>query len=59
MVSRITLACDAYNAMTSDRPYRRALSDGDAREEVAAGAGTQFCPVVAHALLDVLELRSD
>jgi HD-GYP domain-containing protein (c-di-GMP phosphodiesterase class II) len=30
--------------MTSDRPYRRALSDRDAREEIAARAGTQFCP---------------
>jgi response regulator RpfG family c-di-GMP phosphodiesterase len=59
IVSRITLACDAYNAMTSDRPYRRALSGNAAREEIAAGAGTQFCPTVAQALLDVLASRPD
>jgi HD-GYP domain-containing protein (c-di-GMP phosphodiesterase class II) len=40
--------------MTSDRPYRSALSVDDARKEIAAGAGTQFCPSSACALLDVL-----
>lgn len=54
LASRITLVCDAYQAMTSDRPYRSALSFEDARREIAAGAGTQFCPTSAHALLDVL-----
>ena len=38
--SRIILACDAYDAMTSDRPYRAAMSRRQARAELIAGAGT-------------------
>lgn len=45
--SRISFVCDAYHAMTSDRPYRAALSPAAAREEIAAGAGSQFCPTSA------------
>jgi hypothetical protein len=54
LASRITFVCDAYHAMTSDRPYRSALSLDAAREQIAAGAGTQFCPSSARALLEVL-----
>lgn len=54
LASRITLVCDAYHAMTSDRPYRKALALGAAREQITDGAGTQFCPTCAQALLDVL-----
>lgn len=57
LASRITFACDAYHAMTSDRPYRSALSPDAAREQIAAGAGTQFCPRCARALLDVVADR--
>lgn len=52
--SRITLACDAYHAMTSDRPYRTAMSHTKALEELKRTAGTQFDPQVVKALLDVL-----
>ena len=55
LASRITFVCDAYHAMRSDRPYRRALSEEDAREELRRGAGAQFCPMAAEALLEVLE----
>jgi putative nucleotidyltransferase with HDIG domain len=51
--SRITLVCDAYHAMTSDRPYRLALSPEDARAEIRAGLGTQFCPAAGQAFLDI------
>lgn len=54
LASRITLVCDAYHAMTSDRPYRQALSADQAKDEIAKGAGTQFCPAAAQALLSVL-----
>jgi response regulator RpfG family c-di-GMP phosphodiesterase len=54
LASRITLVCDAYDAMTSDRPYRPALPVATAREEIARGMGSQFCPTAAQALLDVL-----
>jgi HD-GYP domain-containing protein (c-di-GMP phosphodiesterase class II) len=52
--ARIILACDAYHAMTSDRPYRRAMSAAAAREELRRHAGTQFDPQVVDALLAVL-----
>ena len=52
--SRIILACDAYHAMTSDRPYRQAMSHGDALRELRKSAGTQFDPQVVEALLGCL-----
>jgi HD-GYP domain-containing protein (c-di-GMP phosphodiesterase class II) len=55
LASRITFACDAYHAMTSDRPYRRALSRDAARDELRHGAGTQFDPEVVDALTAVLD----
>ena len=51
--SRIILACDALHAMTSDRPYRRALPADAAHEELRRNAGTQFDPAVVDALLAV------
>jgi hypothetical protein len=55
LASRLTLVCDAYHAMVSDRPYRRALGPGAARAEIVANTGTQFCPTAAGALLEVLD----
>ncbi|MEX1143027.1 MAG: HD domain-containing phosphohydrolase [Thermoleophilaceae bacterium] len=52
--SRIILACDAYHAMTSDRPYRKAVSHGEAIRELVAGAGTQFDPRVTEMLIGSL-----
>jgi GAF domain-containing protein len=51
LASRITLACDAYHAMTSDRPYRRAMAPAQARAELEANSGTQFDPKVVAELL--------
>ncbi len=48
--SRIILACDALDAMTSDRPYRKGMPLEDARAELLRNAGTQFDPEVARAL---------
>jgi HD-GYP domain-containing protein (c-di-GMP phosphodiesterase class II) len=53
--SRIVLACDAFHAMTTDRPYRRALGADEAKRRLRDGAGTQFDPDVVDALLRVLE----
>jgi HD-GYP domain-containing protein (c-di-GMP phosphodiesterase class II) len=53
--SRIIAVCDAYLAMTSDRPYRRAMPVQRAVAELEAGAGTQFDPEVVRALLDTIE----
>jgi len=52
--SRIVLACDAWHALHSDRPYRRALPREEALAELRRCAGTQFDPTVVAALLDVL-----
>jgi HD-GYP domain-containing protein (c-di-GMP phosphodiesterase class II) len=51
--------CDAFDAMTSDRPYRKALSIEEALGEVRQGAGTQFWPDAVEAFLSlpVGELR--
>src|SRR3712207_3934313 len=49
--SRIVLTCDAYNALVSDRPYRKRLSDATAEAELRRCAGTQFDPRVVDALL--------
>ena len=52
--SRIILASDAYAAMTTARPYRRAMAKADALAELRARSGTQFDPQVVDALLDLL-----
>jgi diguanylate cyclase (GGDEF)-like protein len=52
--SRIILACDAYHAMTSDRPYRKAMPHADAMAQLSANAGTQFDPDVVQALVGYL-----
>ncbi|HXF97045.1 MAG TPA: HD domain-containing phosphohydrolase [Gaiellaceae bacterium] len=55
--ARIVFACDAYHAMTTDRPYRRALPAEVARERLREGAGSQFDPRVVEACLHVLARR--
>ncbi|HET6831379.1 MAG TPA: HD domain-containing phosphohydrolase [Solirubrobacterales bacterium] len=57
--ARIVFACDAYDAMTSDRPYRAGMTEDAARAELRAGAGIQFDPKVVEALLEVTDGRRD
>jgi HD-GYP domain-containing protein (c-di-GMP phosphodiesterase class II) len=54
LLARLIAVADTYNAMTSDRPYRRALAPGDAIEQLRALAGTQLDPDVALAFVGVL-----
>jgi two-component system cell cycle response regulator len=56
LASRVILACDAYEAMTSDRPYAAARSDTEARAELRRCSGTQFDPGVVETLLEVLDV---
>ena len=49
--ANILAVADAYDAMTSTRPYRDTLSVKQALEEIRSGIGTQFDPVVANAFL--------
>lgn len=51
----ILTAADAYDAMTSDRPYRSAMSRATAMENLRKDRGTHFHPVVADVLLQILE----
>src|SRR5215213_1822952 len=55
VISRITFVCDAFDAMTSDRPYRRSLGIDRARRELEANADSQFCASTVHALMSVLD----
>lgn len=48
---------DAFGAMRSDRPYRRALSEDEAIGELKGGGGTQFDPQVVQALVEILTGR--
>jgi HD-GYP domain-containing protein (c-di-GMP phosphodiesterase class II) len=52
--SRIVTVCDAYSAMTTDRPYRAAKPVDEALEELRDHAGTQFDPQIVSALERVL-----
>ena len=54
LASRIVLACDTFNALVSDRPYRRALPVAGAVAELERCAGTQFDPAVIDALVGCL-----
>jgi diguanylate cyclase (GGDEF)-like protein len=49
--SRVIFVCDAFHAMTTDRPYRKAMSFEDACAELERGAGTQFDPEIVAAFV--------
>lgn len=55
LASRIITVCDAYGAMLSDRPYRRALDPVAAQDKLRCGAGAQFDPRAVDAMLAALE----
>ena len=50
VAARIVFCCDAYSAMTTDRPYRRAMTMDGALQELRENSGTQFEPRVVEAL---------
>jgi HD-GYP domain-containing protein (c-di-GMP phosphodiesterase class II) len=55
LAARIVFACDAFNAMTTDRPYRDAMPVEAGIAELRENAGTQFDPGVVGALVEVVE----
>jgi HD-GYP domain-containing protein (c-di-GMP phosphodiesterase class II) len=55
--ARIIAVADAFDAMTSDRPYRKAYSDNAALEELKEKAGIQFDPMVVEAFLAVIQKK--
>lgn len=52
---RILALVDAYDAMTNDRPYRKAMDKQLAMNEISRYAGTQFDPIIAKKYLEILE----
>jgi len=57
LLSRIIAVADAYDAMTADRPYRRAMTKEAAIEEIRNNAGTQFDPKIAELFISIIEKR--
>ncbi|NSW92554.1 MAG: PAS domain S-box protein [Firmicutes bacterium] len=55
LLCRILAVADAYDAMTSDRPYRKALSREEAIEEIKRNAGTQFDPQIVEMFLESIK----
>ncbi|MCR4684857.1 MAG: response regulator [Lachnospiraceae bacterium] len=54
-VARVIAVADAYDAMASDRSYRKLLPQKKIREEIEKGKGTQFDPVIADAMLSIMD----
>jgi two-component system cell cycle response regulator len=57
--ARVVAVCDAFDAMTAERPYREPVSEDDAVAELRRCAGTQFDPLVVEAFCRVLDRESD
>jgi HD-GYP domain-containing protein (c-di-GMP phosphodiesterase class II) len=57
--ARVLAIADAFDAMTSDRPYRRALTRGEALAEVERCAGSQFDPEIARVFLEVFGTEAE
>ena len=57
--ARLFSVIDAYDAMTSNRPYRDAMSHEHAMSEVAGGSGTQFDPAVVSAFTHMMSARPE
>jgi diguanylate cyclase (GGDEF)-like protein len=56
-MARILAVADTFDAMTSDRPYRKGLAWEVALAEIAKGAGTQFDPALASAFVELMRAR--
>ena len=55
LAARVFAVADSFDAMTSDRPYRRAMGIERALAEIRAGAGTQWDPDVARVFVQMIE----
>jgi HD-GYP domain-containing protein (c-di-GMP phosphodiesterase class II) len=53
LAAHFLIVADAFDAMTTDRPFRARLSEEEALEEIERGSGTQFHPMVARAFVAV------
>lgn len=57
--ARIVAIADAYDAMSSDRPYRKALALKDIKDEFSKNAGVQFDPEMVKEFINILENKSN
>lgn len=55
LLSRIMSIVDAYDAMTNDKPYRKAISAEDAKKELLSNSGAQFDPNIIRAMINILK----
>ncbi len=58
LISQILAVADAWDAMTSERPYRAAMSENDAMSEMRKNRGIQFSPAVVDAFIRLQKERS-
>ncbi|OGO50348.1 MAG: hypothetical protein A2148_06520 [Chloroflexi bacterium RBG_16_68_14] len=54
-LARVVAVVDAFDAMTTDRPYRKALPPAEVLRRLAKGAGKEWDPDITHAFLDLVE----
>jgi HD-GYP domain-containing protein (c-di-GMP phosphodiesterase class II) len=59
LIARIVACCDAFNAMTTDRSYRKAMPLDEAVAELMRSSGTQFDPRVVDVLIASLDGYGD
>jgi HD-GYP domain-containing protein (c-di-GMP phosphodiesterase class II) len=57
--AKILSVVDSFDAMMSDRPYRKAISIQKIKEEVIAHSGTQFDPYVVESFIELLDLKGE
>jgi HD-GYP domain-containing protein (c-di-GMP phosphodiesterase class II) len=57
--ARVISCCDTWNAMRTDRPYRKALDCDVAAAELVSVAGTQLDPAMVEALLTIVAVEAD
>lgn len=57
LLSRIITVVDAYDAMTNDRPYRKAMEPSEALENIKKNSGTQFDPKIAKIFIDIMSKK--
>ncbi len=55
LMARVVGIFDAYRAMTTDRPYRKALNEKSVMEELRKGAGSQFDPQLVDLFIETIE----
>lgn len=57
--ARIISVADAYDAMTSNRSYRKSLPQKTVRQEIVKGSGTQFAPEIAIKMIQIIDADTD